>query len=162
MIFDDRVLLSTEQAAAALGVSVITVRRQIKAGKLRAVTIQGKRGPEYRVELAGDHLNADQDRPDRRSGDRRSEHRSANTDQSTLRLIALLEASQAETRRLQDERAELYGRLGFYQAQLDQAKDRLLALEAPKAPVEIRVESARISELTEPDPPRRPWWRFWR
>ncbi len=44
---------------------------------------------------------------------------------------------------LEQERAELYGRLGFYQAQLEQAKERIALLEAPQ------------------HTPKRPWWRFW-
>ncbi len=43
------------QAAKALGVSEKTVRRRIKNGTLRAETVEGKFGPEYRIlELPGD------------------------------------------------------------------------------------------------------------
>lgn len=41
------VFLSTNQIAELLGVNIVTVRRYIKSGKLKAVLI----GKEYRVEV---------------------------------------------------------------------------------------------------------------
>ena len=71
-------------------------------------------------------------------------------------LVALVHGKDQQITRLQDERAELYGRLGFYQseiqhlksqldgalAQLQLAQSRILELEAPK---EAAVETANHS-----------------
>ena len=43
---------TVQQAAEALGVSEMTVRRHIKQGKLKAWTVEGKYGSEYRIELS--------------------------------------------------------------------------------------------------------------
>jgi hypothetical protein len=58
-------------------------------------------------------------------------------------LVAERERSAA----LERERAELYGRLGYFQAQLEQAQETIKALQAPASP--------------PPEPARRPWWRWW-
>ncbi len=42
---------SLPNAAATLGVSVKTIRRAIKSGKVSARLVQGPRGPEYRVDI---------------------------------------------------------------------------------------------------------------
>ncbi len=41
--------LTLPQAAAAVGLSVSTLRRHIRRGRLRARQIRGKYGPEYRI-----------------------------------------------------------------------------------------------------------------
>jgi hypothetical protein len=42
-------LLTLHDAAAAIGLSVATLRRHIRSGRLRAERIRGKYGPEYRI-----------------------------------------------------------------------------------------------------------------
>jgi excisionase family DNA binding protein len=167
--------VSTDEAAQLIGVSVITVRRWIKAGKLRAEIVPGQRGPEYRIHLDhrsigdqrvitdhdrvnGDHRGA---RPDRRSDE--DLQRGAVEDLRHDRLTALLEAVTADNRRLNDERAELYGRLGYLQGELAQAREQLKALQAPKEPIAPPPPAGAVFRPlpAEPDPPRRPWWRFW-
>lgn len=44
--------LTLREAAEALGLSVGTVRGHVKAGRLRAATVTGKFGPEYRLRPA--------------------------------------------------------------------------------------------------------------
>lgn len=44
--------LTLRQAAAALGVTVGTVRQHVKAGRLGASTVVGKYGPEFRIRPA--------------------------------------------------------------------------------------------------------------
>ena len=72
-------------------------------------------------------------------------------------------APVAELRRLNDERAELYGRLGYMQAQLAAKDETIRALQPPREPIAPPPPTGAIfSPLpAEPDPPRRPWWRFW-
>jgi excisionase family DNA binding protein len=47
-------------------------------------------------------------------------------------LLDRLNESEKERRRLHDENIELAGRVGYYQAELAQYKERVLLLEAPK------------------------------
>jgi hypothetical protein len=79
------------------------------------------------------------------------------------RLQRQAEAQAEQIAKLQDERAELYGRLGYLQAELTQARERILALEAPKEPIAPPPPAGAIFRPlpAEPEPPRRPWWRFW-
>jgi excisionase family DNA binding protein len=47
----EQALLSVQEAAATLDISVYTVRRLIASGKLRAQRVKGPRSWEYRVSL---------------------------------------------------------------------------------------------------------------
>jgi hypothetical protein len=84
-------------------------------------------------------------------------------------LVALVDRLTTENGRLQDERAELFGRLGFYQAQLAARDEQIKALTAPKEPEPNTQNSDRTATPTPPrwpeEPavpePARPWWRFW-
>lgn len=44
--------LRLPEAAAAVGLSVSTLRRHIRSGRLRAERVRGKYGPEYRITYA--------------------------------------------------------------------------------------------------------------
>jgi len=56
-----------------------------------------------------------------------------------------LEAERREKRRLHEENVELAGRIGYYQAELAQYKDRVLLLEAPKGlPEDPNVKPVRL------------------
>ena len=154
----------------------MTVRRRVREGALPAERVRGKFGPEWRVYLeAPAVLSADHPMSVARNGAQtiaqsHAQQRPQNnaltdglngarsTDQG---LIAALREAQAttaqlftENARLQDERAELFGRLGFYQAQLQQAQETIKALQAPAV-------SSAAEETAPQDPPTRPWWRFW-
>ncbi len=93
---------------------------------------------------------------------------SGQPDLAITKLIAVIEELTLEGRekdrllvRLNDERAELYGRLGFLQAQLQAAEKRILELEAPKealaeaTPAEQNGRgsgSQAVSEISEEQP----------
>jgi len=64
-------------------------------------------------------------------------------------LLERLNDSEKERRRLHDENIELAGRVGYYQAELAQYKDRVLLLEAPKLAPVAPVEA----------PQRVPWYK---
>lgn len=68
-------------------------------------------------------------------------------------LLERLDISEKERRRLHDENVELAGRVGYYQAELAQYKDRILLLEAPK---EIAPEASEMP--VEPQKPL-PWYK---
>ena len=68
---------------------------------------------------------------------------------------------------LEQERSELYGRLGFYQARIQELERRVLELEAPKnsVPAEMAnhpTPSENGSYSDSEKLPSRPWWKFWR
>ena len=69
----------------------------------------------------------------------------------------------ALVRHLTQQNLEMAGRLGYLQAELAQARERILALEAPKDPIAPPPPAGAIFRPlpAEPKPPRRPWWRFW-
>ncbi|HEY3078903.1 MAG TPA: hypothetical protein VGM69_03255 [Chloroflexota bacterium] len=59
-------------------------------------------------------------------------------------------------------RFEMAGRLGYFQAELEHARQTITALEAPKEPIAATPAGPVFAPLpAEPEPPRRPWWRFW-
>jgi excisionase family DNA binding protein len=154
--------LTIDQAAARLGLSVTTVRRRIRQKQLGATLINGDHGPEYRV-----HLEPGQPTALIGEGDRprdQAEHASLSSDQgSVARLVALVDKLTTENARLQDERAELFGRLGFYQAELGHARQTIKALQAPKEPIAAPPPAGAIFRPLpeEPEPRRRPWWKLW-
>jgi len=80
-------------------------------------------------------------------------------------LVSQLEQSERERRRLHDENLELAGRLGYFQAELDKYKERVLLLGAPtvvdvaEATAEVvAVVTAEVVEVAA-ETPRKSWWR---
>jgi excisionase family DNA binding protein len=149
--------LTLAEAAARLGVSVDTVRRRIKRGELGARQVQTKFGPMWEVLLGA----APEGLPPPGNG----VHGSAPRGSSNLpgaapapalgvtELVALVERQQQTI-------MELSGRVGFYQAQVEQLREQL-ALEAPKAePVD--VEPTAAAEAVSEPATRRWWRRVWR
>jgi hypothetical protein len=165
-----------------LGVTVLTVRRRIHRGELAATEVRGRFGKEWLVDL-GQHGAAPSNgtaqhaaarsngteqhdaatRPSDAQHSAATEQHGASHDRSVPALVELVTGLTARTERLENERAELYGRLGYMQAELAQARERILALEAPKEPIAPPPPAGAIFRPlpTEPEPPRRPWWRFW-
>ncbi len=172
--------LTIEQAASALGVSVMTVRRQIKRGHLKAQMVQGKFGPEWRVYL-GQPCTAPSPDGDGLSHDLYTAEHSLSAapiiaqespNQAMLTLLQMFRDLQVDARRVQEanrklheERAELFGRLGFYQARIQDLEHRILELEAPKeAPVEMAnhpAPSENGANSASQQVSRRRWWQFW-
>jgi hypothetical protein len=82
--------------------------------------------------------------------------------ETELRLLSLVE-------KLQEENRNLAGQLGFREAQLQQANERIRLLEAGPTPAGSSSPEAQPEEPEEPEPlataspaaPVRPWWRFW-
>jgi excisionase family DNA binding protein len=154
--------LTIDQAATRLGLSVTTVRRRIRQKQLSATLVNGDHGPEYRVHLEPGQPSAVADESGRLRGP--PEHASLSSDQgSVARLVDLVDRLTTENARLRDERAEPFGRLGFYQAELEHARQTIKALEAPKEPIAPPPPAGAIFAPlpADPDPPRRPWWKLW-
>ncbi len=173
--------LTIEQAASALGVSVMTVRRQIKRGHLKAQMVQGKFGPEWRVYL-GQPYTSPSPAGDGLSNDLYTAEHSLSAaqtiaqespDQAMLTLLQMFRDLQVDARRVQEanrklheERAELFGRLGFYQARIQDLEYRILELQAPKeAPVERAnhpTPGENEADSGSGKTSGQPWWKFWR
>lgn len=71
--------------------------------------------------------------------------------------------------KLQEENRNLAGQLGFREAQLQQAHERIRLLEPGPVPTATaspgeepdRPEEPEAAESGEPERTARPWWRFW-
>jgi hypothetical protein len=79
-------------------------------------------------------------------------------------LVELIDRLQTEHRSTVEEKdrtiLELAGRCGYYQAENEQLKTTLKALQAPQ-PELTPMEPASALETAE-EPPRGPWRRLWR
>jgi hypothetical protein len=136
------------EAATLLGVSVYTVRRRMKRGELHAKQVLTRHGLAWHVRLSdlpgvapagGDELRQDAQGP------------------AMVELIRVVE-------RLQEENRNLAGQVGYYQAKLQDAEHRLLALEAPvdrpESPPDARETASPGGVALEPSrAPSAPWWR---
>src|SRR5262249_7673653 len=144
--------LTIDQAATRLGLSVTTVRRRIRQKKIRATLVDGDHGPEYRVQLEpGQATTVD---GERRRDDGQDDQLRLGTDPPAVSsLVALVDRLTTENGRLQDERAELYGRLGFLQAQLQTRDEQIKALMAPTEPTPAPAAARWPEEPASADPP---------
>ncbi|TET40303.1 MAG: helix-turn-helix domain-containing protein [Dehalococcoidia bacterium] len=111
--------LTVAEAAQALGVSQRTVRRQIKSGKIKAMLVPGPFGPEYRISELGEVVATP-----------------AGIDKASP---SAMDKAFDMIKALQQEKAELYAQVAYFQAQCRHLEDR----------VKLLVEA------------KRPWWRRW-
>jgi hypothetical protein len=150
--------LTVQQAATQWGVSVNTVRRWIKAGRVYAEQVPTPAGFVHRVSsrrvpTASTHQGVPNLVPDVARAEAMTSHSRA--------LLESVMAELAESRKRIEVLAVENGRL---QAELSQAREQL-ALQAPKEePADGGTESAQYAPNLIPDalaPERRPWWKFW-
>ena len=175
---DDTV--SVPEAAERLGVSERTIRRRIKDGEIRATSVETPQGHIWRIDPASlpvhpalspggvERRPADATRhtgqedgtaqqgseSTRRASD--AARQAADMPPGTPELMKMLEIVEEDRRlidRLQRDNQQLAGQLGFVQAQLQQAQERIKLLEAPKD----EPEPAREPEPTPVQ--RAPWWK---
>ncbi len=122
--------LSVKEAALQLGIDEKTVRNRIKVGVIPALKVSRPQGYTWRVFPDGLPAHVD-------PGPTQVELPPTHVDPGPL--VPLLEKLHAEN-------THLAGQLGFVQAQLLEAQERIKLLEGPKDPE-----------------PRVPWWRqLWR
>jgi hypothetical protein len=179
------VWLPLGEAARRLGVTPDAIRKRIPAGTARA----RKRGGRWLVWVEATGLEPS-DKPGEPEGteDAEPEQPEGSTigtgatgtpvppgtfpapaiqksNETELRLLVLVE-------KLQEENRNLAGQLGFREAQLQQAHERIRLLEAgpgPTASPSPGEEPDRPEQPDRPDRPEsgerertaRPWWRFW-
>lgn len=137
--------LPIQVAALRLNLSVDAVRRRLRRGDLRGRLVRGQRGQKWEILIGPDGKAAPGDDHGRR--DTVPITGTGVDDRRWLELMRELLAENGDLAKqigkLQDERAELFGRCGYLQGQLAAAQDQIKALEAPKDAL-----------------PPRPWWRL--
>ena len=180
-----------QEAAGILGVSLNTLRRRIEAGQVRAERVERPQGHVWRVHLDGVQ---DADRPAGQNAAGTLPQDAPSTLQQTPAELMRAEAMAAYTRsileplvaRLAEQEAVIRDQaeqVGSLRARLDQAREQLRALEAPKSH-QSHQGSRETAEAPNPtaessDPPsdpqpaptptpippdedgRRPWWSRW-
>ena len=122
------------QAAARLGVSTRTVRRYIKAGKLRADLVNGPFGEEYRIRELPEDLKKLEgiDTPGQTSLDNHDPFAGISPD------------AKAIFRDLEEKNLTMAAQLGAATERIRQLENQLKTLS-----------------LTDGTPPKTPWWRKW-
>lgn len=135
--------LSLRDGALHLNVSEKTLRRRVKAGTVQARQVPTQHGQAWEVWVDRGHPS-----PSTVDGQ----------GTQTIPALELLEALRL-VRDQQQTIMELSGRVGFLQAELGQARERILVLEAPKEEP-VAVEPAPAASAA-PAPAVKPWWRFW-
>jgi len=149
--------MSARQAAAYCGVSEKTVRRWIASGKLAAqrdgASFRIAADSLYALQARGNGHAADTPRPhvdmaaDSRAAGAAAPDMSASTAAAEAAHLAAL------VRDLQQQNVELAGRVGFYQARIQELEGRLLLTAGPPAEAPAKAPDARRG---------RPFWAFWR
>jgi excisionase family DNA binding protein len=143
--------LSVREAAVTAGVSERTIRRWLRSGQVRAA----KRGGSYRIRPNA--LTAMIGRDGTEEVDAGADAAAATViDTSDTAAAAMSGVSELTrlVRDLQQQNLELAGRVGYFQAENAQLRERL-ALMAPAAP-----EPAPDAEAAS-GPATRRWWRRW-
>jgi hypothetical protein len=142
---DGAAWVTLAEAARRDGVSIDTVRRRMKRGELEARQVPTRHGLAWQVrlgELQGGVPTVGEPPMQPAQG------------VDSTELVRLVRDQQQTI-------MELSGRVGYLQAELTQARERILALEAPKAEP-VAVEPVAATEAV-PEPATRPWWRrMWR
>lgn len=123
--------LTIAEAAEALGLSERTIRRQIKSGKIKAELVPGRYGTEYRISGLGERAVA------RPAVDKTPASTLDRTPASVLDKT--LDKALDMVKALQQEKAELYAQVAYWQAQCQHLEEQ-------------------VKLLTEA---KRPWWRRW-
>jgi excisionase family DNA binding protein len=143
--------LSVREAAVMAGVSERTIRRWLRSGQVRAV----KRGGSYRIRPNALAAMIGHDGTEE-ADDGVDSPPAAGIDASDTADVATTGVAELTrlVRDLQQQNLELAGRVGYFQAENAQLRERL-ALMAPAAP-EPTPTTGAVSE-----PATRPWWRFW-
>lgn len=120
------------QAADKLGVSTRTIRRYIKAGKLRADLVNGPFGEEYRIRELPEDLKKLETPDNFTALDVRDPFAGASQD------------AMAVLRDLQEKNLTLAAQLGA-------ATERVRQLES----------QLKTLTITDGQPPKTPWWQKW-
>ena len=143
--------LTIAEAAEALGLSERTIRRQIKSGKIKAELVLGRYGAEYRISGLGETAVA-RPRVDKAPASALDKTPASTLDKAPASALDKAPASALDkaidktldkaldmVKALQQEKAELYAQVAYWQAQFQHLEEQ-------------------VKLLTEA---KRPWWRRW-
>ena len=131
--------LTIAEAAEALGLSERTIRRQIKSGKIKAELVLGRYGAEYRISGLGERAVA---RPgvDKAPASALDKAPASALDKTPASALdKAIDKALDMVKALQQEKAELYAQVAYWQAQFQHLEEQ-------------------VKLLTEA---KRPWWRRW-
>jgi hypothetical protein len=146
--------LSIMDAAIHFNLSVSAIRKQIKAGRLRSERVARPGGWRWVVYVTPSAT------PEGASGAAPGAAPTATTDTpgdapATVVADLLREALERErtaAERWQQDRAQLFGQIGYLQGELAAIRAQVLALQAPPDEPDMETVTAEKG---------RPWWRFW-
>ncbi|MEE8173918.1 MAG: helix-turn-helix domain-containing protein [Dehalococcoidia bacterium] len=117
--------LTVAEAAKALGLSERTIRRQIKSGKIKADLVLGRYGEEYRIDP--DEVAA--------PGERVDKDLSKALDGSLDKTMdSALDKTLDMVKSLQQEKAELYAQVAYWQSQCRHMEEQVKLLMEAKQP----------------------------
>jgi hypothetical protein len=141
---DGHTWVSLREAARSLGITEGAARRRVKLGKLTARLVPGSRGPAYQVCLPSENGRAHAEPiPEQQAGD-----------PAMVEMVRLVS-------RLQEENRTLAGQLGYIQSQVEQLRETIRALEAPKMIPEPSLKKPGHSEPATARSEHVSWWRRW-
>ncbi len=117
-----RSTVTPAEYAELAGLHIRTVRERIRRGELVAVKVKGRHGPEYRIPYPDSNGGSPVDPAWQLPLIDGDTHGDRPVDPPWAapvgELVDLLREKDQVIGRLHDERAELFGRLGFYQARV--------------------------------------------
>ncbi len=144
--------IRADAAAVQLDVSEKTVKRRARTGALPSRLVPTPHGRAWEVWLDVRDTERQPDPPSATPERDTEGHESGGEAAELARLVS----------RQQDQLVQLAGRIGWLEAQLQQRDAQLLALGAGEGH-QTRTEGHQAASGPEvvPEPPRRPWWRFW-
>ena len=129
------------EAAEKLNVSTRTIRRYIKAGKIRAVKVKGQFGDEYRILELPEDINGTIVDEEEENIDEMKKQVPADDSVSSLKIIMAL----------QEKNLALAAQLGAATERIKVLESQVQLLSAPKeeAPAEPKQE----------EPEKKSWWK---
>jgi hypothetical protein len=131
-----------------MGISISTLRRQIRSDQVRTEKVATPSGFVYRVLLgSASQVSSRAQAPSIQADSQRV----ATVDRQTEDLVALVKVQQTTI-------MELAGRVGYYQAEVEQLRTTLKALQAPKE--ELPGQESPAMGVPADAPPRAPWRRW--
>ena len=164
--------ITAREYAERHGITIRAVRMQLQRGKLKGVKeldplsgtdiwwIEVPDPPET-VPLTEEHLPTLTEQLDPPSAEQQGAQSSNGPEEVRFALTRCHDLIEKQQQQL----IELAGRVGFYQARIQELERRVLELEAPKeAPAEMSNHPTlreNVAGAGSERPPRRPWWRFW-
>jgi MerR family copper efflux transcriptional regulator len=145
-------VLSIAQAARELGVSTRTIRRFIKAGKLKADLVNGTFGPEYRISEIPAELKKQPAEPekDENTDAETSKHAEARTDLAVSTGAESSDHILLMLKDLQEKNMALAAQLGAATERIRNLENQVKQLNAP-----VTVTVAASGETTV----KKSWWQ---